>query len=45
MYLLVVQFVVIDAVCTWCVASDAVVLVLAAAAVLRLRRLGAYAPV
>jgi uncharacterized membrane protein len=34
-YLLVVQLVVIDAVCTWCVASDAVVLTVAAACVAR----------
>jgi uncharacterized membrane protein len=44
LYLLLVQLVVIDAVCTWCVASDAVVLMVAAAAVLRLRRLGPGAP-
>lgn len=45
LYLLVVQLAVIDAVCVWCMASDAVVLMLAAAMVLRLRRLGAGAPV
>ena len=45
LYLLVVQLVVIDAVCTWCVASDAIVLMVAAAAVLRLRRLDTGAPV
>jgi uncharacterized membrane protein len=36
-YLLVVQAAVIDAVCDWCLASDAVLTALAAAAVLRLR--------
>jgi uncharacterized membrane protein len=35
-YLLVVQLAVIDAVCTWCVASDVVVSVLAVLAVARL---------
>jgi uncharacterized membrane protein len=44
LYLLVVQLVVIDAVCTWCMASDAIVLMVAAAAVLRLRQLGPGAP-
>jgi uncharacterized membrane protein len=38
MYLLVVQLVAIDAVCVWCVASDAVVLLLVTAAALRLKR-------
>jgi uncharacterized membrane protein len=37
-YLLVVQLAVIEAVCTWCVASDVVVTLLAALAVVRLRR-------
>ena len=37
-YLLVVQFVVIDAVCTWCVASDVVLTVLAVLAVARLQQ-------
>jgi uncharacterized membrane protein len=37
-YLLVVQLAVIDAVCTWCVASDVVVALLAALAVVRLQR-------
>ena len=36
-YLLVVQLAVIDAVCTWCVASDVVVTLLAVFAVARLR--------
>jgi uncharacterized membrane protein len=36
-YLLVVQLVVIDAVCQWCVASDAVLAAIAVLAVLRLR--------
>jgi uncharacterized membrane protein len=38
-YLLVVQLVVIDAVCTWCVVSDVLVSLAAVAAVLRLRGL------
>jgi len=37
-YLLVVQLAVIDAVCTWCVASDVVVAALACLAVARLAR-------
>jgi uncharacterized membrane protein len=45
MYLFIVQLAVIDAVCTWCVASDVVALMLAIAAVLRLRRFGAANPV
>lgn len=36
-YLLVVQLVVIDAVCQWCLASDVVSALIAAATVLRLR--------
>lgn len=36
-YLLVVQVVVIDAVCDWCVANDAIAAALAVATVLRLR--------
>jgi uncharacterized membrane protein len=36
-YLLVLQLFVIDAVCQWCVASDVVLAVIAALAVLRLR--------
>ena len=43
LYLLIVQLAVIDAVCTWCVASDVIALMLAAACVLRLRRFGAAA--
>jgi uncharacterized membrane protein len=38
-YLLVVQLTVIDAVCLWCLANDAVATGLAAAVLLRLRRL------
>ena len=38
-YLLVVQLVVIDAVCTWCVVSDVLVSLAAVAAMLRLREL------
>ena len=37
-YLLVVQLAVIEAVCMWCVASDVVVTLLAALAVVRLQR-------
>ena len=37
-YLLVVQLAVIDAVCTWCVASDVVVTLLAALAVARMHQ-------
>ena len=37
-YLLVVQLAVIEAVCTWCVASDVVVVLLAALAVARIRQ-------
>jgi len=37
-YLLVVQLAVIDAVCTWCVASDVVLALLAILALARLRR-------
>lgn len=36
-YLLVVQLAVVDAVCQWCLASDAIMAVLAVATVLRLR--------
>lgn len=36
-YLLVVQLAVLDAVCQWCVASDAITTLLAAATLLRLR--------
>ena len=36
-YLLVVQLAVIDAVCTWCLANDVIVTLVAAAALLRLR--------
>ncbi len=36
-YLLVVQLAIIDALCLWCVANDAVAAVVAAAAVLRVR--------
>jgi uncharacterized membrane protein len=43
-YLLVVQLVVIDAVCTWCVVSDVLISLAAVAAVLRLRGLVAVAP-
>jgi len=45
MYLFIVQLAVIDAVCTWCVASDVVALMLAIAAVLRLHRFGSANPV
>jgi uncharacterized membrane protein len=38
-YLIVVQVAVIDAVCQWCLASDAILLVLALLSVERLRRL------
>jgi uncharacterized membrane protein len=37
-YLLVVQLVVVDAICQWCVASDVILAALAALAVVRLRR-------
>ena len=37
-YLLVVQLAVIDAVCTWCVASDVVLVLLATFTVARLRQ-------
>ena len=37
LYLLVIQLVVIDAVCSWCVGNDVVITLLAVAAVLRLR--------
>lgn len=40
-YLLVVQLAVIDAVCVWCLASDAVMALLAGVTVLRLRALSA----
>ena len=43
-YLLVVQFVVLEAICTWCVASDALVTLVAAAALLRVRLLFAATP-
>jgi len=43
-YLLVVQLAVIEAVCVWCVASDVVVALLAALAVVRLQRSIAAAP-
>jgi uncharacterized membrane protein len=43
-YLLVVQLVVIDAVCTWCVVSDVLVALAAVAAALRLRGLFAAVP-
>jgi uncharacterized membrane protein len=36
-YLLVVQLVILDAVCTWCLGNDAIVSLVAAAALLRLR--------
>ena len=36
-YLLVIQLVVIDAICQWCVASDAITTLIAAVALLRLR--------
>jgi uncharacterized membrane protein len=38
-YLLLVQLVVIEAVCRWCVASDLILLALSALTVLRLRPL------
>jgi uncharacterized membrane protein len=37
-YLLVVQLMVVDAICQWCVASDVILAALAALAVVRLRR-------
>ncbi len=37
LYLLVIQLVVIDAVCSWCVGNDVVIALLAVAAALRLR--------
>jgi uncharacterized membrane protein len=40
-YLLVVQIVVIEAICQWCVASDLLAAAIAAVAVLRLRAAGA----
>jgi uncharacterized membrane protein len=40
-YLVVVQLAVIDAVCSWCIANDVVVALLAVAAVARLRSAGA----
>jgi uncharacterized membrane protein len=43
-YLLVVQLAVIHAVCDWCLASDAVLTILAAATVLRLRGDATAAP-
>ena len=36
-YLLVIQLAVIDAICSWCVANDAVIALLAVAAALRIR--------
>ena len=41
LYLLVIQIAVIDAVCTWCVSSDAVLLAIMLLAVVRMRRRGA----
>jgi uncharacterized membrane protein len=38
-YLIVIQVAVIDAICQWCIASDAIVFVLALACAERLRRL------
>jgi len=43
-YLLIVQMVVIDAVCQWCVASDLLVAAVAVLAVLRLQRSGEPMP-
>jgi uncharacterized membrane protein len=43
-YLLVLQVAVIDAVCQWCVASDAVIAAAAVFAVLRLQRSGEPSP-
>jgi uncharacterized membrane protein len=37
LYLLAIQLLVIEAICVWCVASDAVMLALAGTAILRLR--------
>jgi uncharacterized membrane protein len=43
-YLIVIQVAVIDAICQWCLASDAILAVLAVLTVERLRRLSATAP-
>lgn len=44
-YLLVIQLVVIDAVCDWCLATDAITSLVAAVAVVRLLRAGDGSPV
>ena len=43
-YLVVVQLAILEAVCIWCFASDAVIALLTVATLLRVRALGAPAP-